>query len=388
MTVVLPEAATARPVRRTDTAPLRVVPVPAAEHAAWAAAHGAVSFLQSPSWGRVKAGWRAESLAWTGAEGRTVGAALVLYRDIPGLGRSFAYLPEGPVIDWDRPDLGRWLEPLVELLRSRGVFTLRLGPPLDLRVWTAGTVRAAVRTGDRVGLRDVLPDAVDPVGTRVVERLRGLGWEPAGRDTQPRFTFRLPLAGREPEDLWAGLSPEWRRNIRRAQASGVTVTEGAAEDVEAFYALVAQTQLRGGFDLGRGLAYYQRQFAELNAELPGRIRLFLAQYRGELLAAHTLVTAGRRAWYLTGGSASHERQVRPSNALQWSMIRAAHRLGAETYDLRGVQPSLDRAGPDYGLLRWKLGTGGRVVEGVGEWELALNRPLHLAFRRYLARRKG
>jgi len=107
-----------------------------------------------------------------------------------------------------------------------------------------------------------------------------------------------------------------------------------------------------------------------------------------VLAAHNLVTAGRRAWYLTGGSASHERRVRPSNALQWAMIRAAHGLGAEVYDLRGVQPSLDPAAPGHGLLRWKLGTGGRVVEGAGEWEFAVNRPLHKAFRRYLARRQG
>lgn len=385
MTVVVPEAVAAG---RADTGPLRLVSIPAAEHAAWAAAHGGVSFLQCPSWGRVKEGWRSESLAWTGAEGRTVGAALVLYRDLPGLGRCFAYLPEGPVIDWAAPDLGRWLEPLTAALRSRGAFTVRIGPPPALRVWEAATIRAAVRAGAVTHLRDVLPDAVDPVGAMVGERLRALGWEPAARDTQPRFTFRLPLAGRGLDAVRDGLSPQWRRNLRRAHGAGVEIVEGSAEDLESFYALVQETERRGGFDLGRGLAYYRRQFAELNAELPGRMRLFLARYRGEVLAAHTLVTVGRGAWYLTGGSASRGREVRPTNALQWAMIQAAHGLGADEYDLRGVQPSLDRAGSDYGLLRWKLGTGGRVVEGSGEWELALNRPLHRAFRRYLARRQG
>ncbi|MFI6844684.1 lipid II:glycine glycyltransferase FemX [Kitasatospora sp. NPDC050467] len=385
MTVVVPEAAAACPA---DSGPLRVVPIPAAEHAAWIAAHGGTTFLQCPSWARVKAGWRAESLAWTGAEGRTVAVALVLYRDVRGLGRSFAYLPEGPAIDWAGPDLGRRLEPLVDLLRSRGVFTVRIGPPPAHRIWEAATVRAAVRGGSVSRLSEVLPDAVDPVGSTTGERLRALGWQPAGRDTQPRFTFRLPLAGRELGSVWDGLSPEWRRNVRRARAAGVSVAEGAFEDLECFYALVRETERRGCFDLGRGLAYYQRQYTELNAELPGRMRLLLARHGGEVLAAHTLVTVGRRAWYLTGGSATQGRQVRPGNALQWSMIQAAHGLGADVYDLRGVQPSLDPSGPDYGLLRWKLGTGGQVVEGLGEWELPLNRPLHAAFRRYLARRQG
>lgn len=372
-----------------DEGALRLVSIPAGEHAAWAVGDGAralggASFLQCPSWGRVKAGWKAESLAWTGAEGRMCGAALVLYREVPGLGRSFAYLPEGPVIDWGAPGLEHRLAPLLAHLRSRGVFTVRLGPPVDLREWSGATVRAAARAGRAARLRDVLPDRVDPLGALVGERLRALGWEPAAHDTQPRYTFRLALAGREVGELWEGLSAEWRRNVRRARTAGVEVVEGDAGDLPRFQQLVEETQRRGGFDLGRSLAYHQRQFAELNAELPGRMRLFLARHGERTLAAHTLVTVGPRAWYLTGGSSAEGREVRPSNALQWALIQAAHGHGAAEYDLRGVQDAL--AGPDFGLLRWKLGTGGRVVERAGEWELALNRPLHRAFRRYLARR--
>ncbi|MGW4896419.1 lipid II:glycine glycyltransferase FemX [Kitasatospora sp. NPDC004240] len=371
------------------TGGLRLVTVPAEEHAAWVAgerarALGGASFLQCPSWGRVKAGWRPESLAWTDADGRIEGAALVLYREIPGIGRSFAYLPEGPVIDWAAPGLERWLDPLIAHLRAKGVFTVRLGPPRDLRLWSGATVRAAARAGRARRLREVPADHVDPVGALVAERLRAAGWEPAPKDTQPRYTFRLPLAGRELGDVFEGLSSEWRRNVRRARQAGVEVVEGGAEDLPGFHRLVAETELRGGFHLGRDLAYYQRQFAELNAESPGRMRLLLARHGVEVLAAHTLLTVGSRVWYQTGGSSTLGREVRPSNALQWAMIRTAHGLGADEYDLRGVQDALD--GPDFGLLRWKLGTGGRVVEGLGEWELALNRPLHRAFRRYLARR--
>ena len=50
----------------------------------------------------MKSEWRGESLGWFDGD-RLVGAGLVLYRKLPRLQRYLAYLPEGPVLDWDRP---------------------------------------------------------------------------------------------------------------------------------------------------------------------------------------------------------------------------------------------------------------------------------------------
>ncbi|NEE42354.1 aminoacyltransferase, partial [Streptomyces sp. SID7982] len=146
---------------------------------------------------------------------------------------------------------------------------------------------------------------------------------------QPHHVFRVPLAGRTPEDLWSGLNQEWRRNIRRAEKEGVEVVLGGAAELPEFYRLLRVTEERDGFRLGRSLAYYQRQYTVLNAEEPGRMKLYLARHRGEILAAHTMITVGRRVWYQTGASADHRREVRPSNALQWRMLLDAHALGAD-----------------------------------------------------------
>ncbi|MCZ9341078.1 aminoacyltransferase, partial [Streptomyces sp. TRM76130] len=75
------------------------------EHSAFVATRPSVSHTQVPSWGDVKPDWRAESLGWFDGEGRLVGAGLVLLRPLPRVRRYFAYLPEGPVIDWGAPDL-------------------------------------------------------------------------------------------------------------------------------------------------------------------------------------------------------------------------------------------------------------------------------------------
>ena len=369
-------------------------------------------FLQCPSWAEVKEGWRAQLLGWgpDPEAGQLTGVALVLLRQFPRTRKYFAYLPEGPVADWNDPDVDDWFGPLLEHLRRAGAFAVRIGPSPAYRRWDAALLKPLTGPGRRLG--DVLASEVDPLGTAVAERLRARGWRRCGGDgtggsgtrgggtggggtggdgdAQPRHVFQVPLAGRTTEDLWSGLNQEWRRNVRRARKEGVEVVVGSAAELPEFYRLLGITERRDGFRLGRSLAYYERQYAVLNAEEPGRMRLYLARHRGEILAAHTMITVGRRAWYQTGASADHRREVRPSNALQWRMLLDAHALGADVYDMRGVPSTLDPGERTYGLLRWKLGTGGQVVETLGEWEMPLtgsaNHALYRAFQAYLNRR--
>ncbi|MCB5169514.1 peptidoglycan bridge formation glycyltransferase FemA/FemB family protein [Streptomyces bambusae] len=362
------------------------------EYAGFLAAHGRASFLQYPSWAEVKDQWRAERVGWHFPSGAIAGAALVLLRQFPGTRKYFAYLPEGPVADWSDPAVDRWLDPLLRHLRGLGAFAVRIGPTPAYRRWDAAAVKGGTGTGMRLG--DLLATEVDPAGAALADRLRTRGWTRCGGesdgDAQPRHVFRVPLAGRSLDDLWSGLNQEWRRNVRKARKAGVETVLGSAADLPDFYRLLQITEARDGFRLGRSLAYYERQYAVLNAEQPGRMRLYLARYEGEILAAHTMIHAGRRVWYQTGASADHRREVRPSNALQWRMMCDAHSLGADEYDMRGVPSTLDPEDRSFGLLRWKLGTGGQVVETLGEWEIpvagAANHALYRAFQAYLARR--
>ncbi|TAK70315.1 MAG: peptidoglycan bridge formation glycyltransferase FemA/FemB family protein [Actinomycetota bacterium] len=376
---------------------LTVRAITAAAHREWIATRPHVSFLQTPAWGEVKSGWQAESLGWF-AGSRLVGAGLALYRQVPRLPRSLAYLPGGPDLDWTGErlpgtDLDQWLQPLLRHARDRGAFTVKLGPEVVTRRWSASTVKSAIATGMASGLTQLPADEEDAAGRAVLDRLVALGWtRGAGSgagfgDVQPRHVFCVPLAGRTLDDVFAGFNQQWRRNIRLATKAGVTVTTGSYDDLPAFHEVYVETAERDGFT-ARGLAYFQHMWRQLRAEDPNRLTLYLAHRGDELLAATTMTRVGDRAWYSYGASTTAGRDARPSNAIQWAMLRDAHAAGCSVYDLRGISDTLDPTDHLFGLVQFKLGTGGYVQEYAGEWDYPVRPLWHKAFRSYLARRQA
>ncbi len=367
---------------------IRVRPISASEHLSYIAARGSASFLQTPAWGTVKNEWRAESLGWYDGD-TLVGAGLVLYRDLPKIGRSLAYLPEGPVLDWSSPQVTGMLEPLVTYVSGRGAFAVRIGPTITWRRWGTEAIKRAIADGRVTRLSEVEPDAIDPAATRLRGQLRHLGWLPQHTDEgfaagQPEFNFQLPLAGKTPDQLLAGMNQLWRRNIKKAEKVGVEVTQGRREDLAAFHKLYLETASRDGFT-GRPVSYFVRMWDALTAEDPDRIRLYLARHDGDLVAATTWVRVGTHAWYSYGASSNDKREVRGSNAIQWRMIKDALAAGATVYDLRGITEGLAADDPEIGLIQFKVGTGGEAVQYLGEWDLPINRALYAAFKAYLDR---
>src|SRR5215475_7038318 len=173
---------------------LRLRPVTRHEHLAFVTTRSSMSFLQCPSWAQVKSEWASESLGWFDDLDRMVGVALVLYRKIPRLKRYLAYIPEGPVIDWGSEDLDAWLNPLVEHLRSRNAFGIKMGPPVSYRRWNADTIKDAIAQKSAKRLLDLRPDETNAIGAQVAKKLRAAGWQPPPDETgfsagQPRYVF-------------------------------------------------------------------------------------------------------------------------------------------------------------------------------------------------------
>ncbi len=383
---------------------LAVRPITAEQHRAFVAARRSASFLQTPAWAEVKPEWGHESLGWftagtTAEEDTLVGVGLVLYRQLPAVKRYLAYLPEGPVIDWESDDLASWLGPMSEHLKAQGAFGVRMGPPVVCRRWDAQAIKDGIADGAVDRLTQVPPTAREPTGASVVSQLHDLGWRPLGSEGgfsagQPQYNFWVPLrdADGQPLDedaVLAGMNQQWRRNIKKAAKEGVVVERGSLEpgsgDLTAFHEQYVETAQRDGFT-PRGLAYFEAMARALGAEDPDRIRLYLARHEGELAAATIWVGVGGHAWYSYGASSTAKRDVRASNAVQWQMIRDSLALGADVYDLRGITVTLDEDDAHVGLIRFKVGTGGDAVEYAGEWDLPLRTVLYKVFDVYMRKR--
>ncbi len=276
-------------------------------------------------------------------------------------------------------------------LKRQGAFTVKMGPPVVIRRWNSAAIKAGIQDPEVKRLRDVEASHIEPRAFEVSDKLRRMGWqqgEDGGAgfgDVQPRYVFQVPLANRSLDDVLKGFNQLWRRNIKKAEKAGVEVVQGGYDDLPAWQHLYEITAERDKFR-PRPLSYFQRQWTALNSEDPNRMRLYIAKHEGEALAAATMITVGQHVWYSYGASANHKREVRPSNAMQWRMLRDAYALGASVYDLRGISDTLDENDHLFGLIQFKVGTGGEAVEYVGEWDFPLNKMLHKALDIYMSRR--
>lgn len=329
--------------------------------------------LQTVAWGDLKArtGWTpVRYLIAETATGTPRGAVSVLLRrlPLPVGGLYLGYAPRGPVLDYtDEAAMAGLFRSVAADLARRGAIALKIDP-------------------------DIPADRSD-----VVERLRSLGLRPMSRGlgfegVQPRFVFRLPLAG-TPEDIMASFQPKTRYNIRLAERKGVTVRVATGPaDLDTFYRILVETARRDHF-LVRAESYY-RDMWNLLIE-PGLARLFLADHEGQTLAGTIAFLLGDKAWYVYGASSNTRREVMPNYLLQWTMIRWAAENGCTLYDFRGVSGNLDPSAPLYGLYRFKKGFGAEFTEFIGEFDLILRPAWYRfyswgepAYRRLRARLRG
>ncbi len=329
---------------------------------AFVEAHPRGHFLQLSGWGAFKEAFGWESVRVGLVEnGRLTAGAQILFRPLARLPLAprFAYIPKGPVVDWDDP------------ARVEALFR---------------AIDAAARSQCAAMLR-VEPELRNAPEHRA--RLQALGLAPSPRWIQPRTTVWIDLAADE-EAILKRMKQKWRYNVRLAGRKGVVVREGNEADVEAFIALMQVTGERK--DFGVHAPDYYRTFWRIFAPA-GRAALLLAAYEDEPLAGIMVGRSGRRAYYFYGASGNKHRNLMPSHLLQWEAMRWAKARGCTGYDLWGVPDAVaddpDAPIPDppkgmWGVWRFKRGFGGQVVRYVGAWDkgywpgvLAAARRLHV-----------
>ncbi len=308
--------------------------------------------LQTSHWGQLKAdfGWTYQPVCVNDQ------GALVLFRQLP-LGLSLAYVPRGPIANWNQMDtLSTLVEALDKLCRARNALCLKLEPDLPNNAAFAGS-------------------------------LARLGFRASPHTVQPRRTLVVDLSGTEAEVL-ARMKQKTRYNIGLAIKKGVTVRLAQSPaDVDLFTGLMDRTGERDHFGIHTP-AYYQQAYTLFQPL--GQCALVLAEHEGQALAGVMVFALGKRAWYFYGASSNVERNRMAPYLAQWEAMRWAKARGALIYDLWGVpDEDADFLEADFeqrhdglwGVYRFKRGWGGQLVRTVGAWDRVYS---PLGYQAYLA----
>lgn len=324
---------------------------------AFVAQHPQSHLLQTSPWGDLKSDfdWSAERVALATSSGDLIAGAQILYRSLPQNLGQIAYVPKGPLVDWqDAEQIEQLQQVLDRAARARGALALTIEPNLtDTPKHAASIVKA--------------------------------GFGPGTTAIQPRRTLLVDLSASEKEIL-AAMKSKTRYNIRLSARKGVKVRQGDTADVEIFNQMIAITSERNEFGV-HSPAYYQAAFDNF---LPReQVALFIAEYEGEALAALMVFALAPNAWYLHGASSSKHRNLMAPYAVQWAAIRWAKSKGCTTYDLWGIPDAdaetleeqfTERQDGLWGVYRFKRGFGGRLVRTVGAWDRVYRSLLYRLYR--------
>jgi len=191
------------------------------------------------------------------------------------------------------------------------------------------------------------------------------------------FTFQLDLTKNE-EEILAKMKPKTRYNIRLAQKHGVEVVEDNSQKAfEIYLRLLEETTHRQRFYAHT--PQYHRLLWETLA--PTDIyHLFLAKYKGEVLAAYIFFAFNDVLYYPYGASTRVYKEVMAPYALFWEAIKFGKKKGCRIFDMWGTPgPNPDPKDPWSGFHRFKEGFGPDLIEFIGSYDLVLNFPGYSLF---------
>jgi lipid II:glycine glycyltransferase (peptidoglycan interpeptide bridge formation enzyme) len=149
---------------------------------------------------------------------------------------------------------------------------------------------------------------------------------------------------RTEDELWNGIDPQARQNIRRASRNGVVVREGRTmEDAQKFYCMHLTTRKSKYRLLAQPFAFFENIFTAFGEG--DRAVALLAECDGVPIAGIVLLQFGDVLYYKF--NASVDQKYRANDLLAWHAILFGHRRGLTALDF-GVSEA-----DQPGLIRYK-----------------------------------
>lgn len=276
--------------------------------------------LQSWEWGIFQATLGRKFFRFVLEENDKILAVALVIKHQLKFGRSYFYLPRGPIIIDDESVAQRQIEILEFLFNEikktapkEKVIFLRLDP--------------AWRDGEH--LREILKDS-------------GLVFS---GQVQPKSTLILSLLKSE-DDLLKNMKPKTRYNIKVAQKNGVQIDYGE-KYFDDFWSLMEATAQRN--EIIQHSKNYYKKLLQILGEA-SMAQLMVAKYENKVIVANIIIKIGAWQVYLHGASDYEYRSKMAPYLLQWQSIVEAKEAGCNYYDFWGVD---ENKWP--GVTRFKTG---------------------------------
>lgn len=244
---------------------------------------------------------------------------------------SFLFCPHGPIINWPDADsiMPVLLKYLIKLAKEVKADFIRFSP-------LAENSPANNQLFKNLGFRSAPVHMMHPE----------LAWI---------LDLTTPL-----EEILSGMEKRTRYSIRKAEKDGVEIIYSAEQkDLNNFYDLYKQTADRQGF-IPFTKNYLEKELHSFLQSL--KIKIYLAYYHKELIAAAMVVYANNSAFYHHGASIRKYPNITASELLQWAAIKEAKENGLAYYNFWGIVKVKENKHPWAGLSKFKRGFGGREEE--------------------------
>jgi peptidoglycan pentaglycine glycine transferase (the first glycine) len=306
--------------------------------------------LQSSPWAAFKAsyGWSPIRIIIK-KDGLAVAGVQFLVRRVFGV-LKIAQVLQGPVLSSQEPELFETtIQELVRLIRVIKINYLVVVPACDC-------------------------SAAEVLGEK--------GFRPSGFLGGPRATLIIDLL-QDSNALLHKMRRTTRNNIRIGRDQGIRVREGGEGDLAVFYRLLEATTKRHKGD-PESKKYYLDLWKHL--EPSNHVRLFLAEYQGEILSGVLLVPFGNTVTVKGLAWSGGRRWLRPNELLMWKAIGWSKENGFRYFDLNGISllaaesliagqalPESERST----ATRFKLGFGGGVILLPRAFEFIPNKAMSL-----------
>jgi len=165
----------------------------------------------------------------------------------------------------------------------------------------------------------------------------------------------LDLRGLNKEKIWEGYKKNIRRDVRKAQRSGITIRRGdSRKDANIFYELYLASMERN-----RAMAKYPLRWFETLYEVLTKKELsaiYIAELNDVAIAGVVLIYSVSSTHYFHNGSQYEFLKLCPNELLVHSSIENAVEKKITFFDFMGSDPS------DLSLVRFKEKWGGQSVD--------------------------